>query len=214
MLKNVLVGFAVSFIGSVPLGYLNIVGYHLYTNSGNEALSLYLMGVISVEAIVIYLTLIFAQKLASNNKLIRLIEIASIFFMLLLAILFFLNARSDTNADSTLPNYPDYAPFFIGLALNCVNIMQLPFWIGWNLYLINNKFISTRKYLRYFYLIGTLAGPFAGMYGFILFLSYVAGQSDWLGDYVFLYFIPLVFIGMAVLQTIKYYRKYHRQQVL
>ena len=214
MLKNVLVGFAVSFIGSVPLGCLNIVGYHLYTNSGNEALSLYLMGVISVEAIVIYLTLIFAQKLASNNKLIRLIEIASIFFMLLLAILFFLNARSDTNADSTLPNYPDYAPFFIGLALNCVNIMQLPFWIGWNLYLINNKFISTRKYLRYFYLIGTLAGTFAGMYGFILFLSYVAGQSDWLGDYVFLYFIPLVFIGMAVLQTIKYYRKYHRQQVL
>ena len=214
MLKNVLVGFAVSFIGSVPLGYLNIVGYHLYTNSGNEALSLYLMGVISVEAIVIYLTLIFAEKLASNNKLIRLIEIASIFFMLLLAILFFLNARSDTNADSTLPVYPDYAPFFIGLALNCVNIMQLPFWIGWNLYLINNKFISTGKYLRYFYLIGTLAGTFAGMYGFILFLSYVAGQSDWLGDYVFLYFIPLVFIGMAVLQTIKYYRKYHRQQVL
>ena len=32
IIKNVFIGFLVSFIGSIPLGYLNVIGFKLYPN--------------------------------------------------------------------------------------------------------------------------------------------------------------------------------------
>ncbi len=87
--KNLLVGFFVSFIGLIPLGYLNIVGYHIYNDRGIFSLIWYLLGVIVIEAFVIYITLLFAEKLSEKKKLIRYIELFSIFFMLLLAYILF-----------------------------------------------------------------------------------------------------------------------------
>ena len=56
ILKNISVGFLVSFIGSIPLGYLNIVGYEVYKSFGLNETIFYLLGVISIEFFVIYFT--------------------------------------------------------------------------------------------------------------------------------------------------------------
>jgi hypothetical protein len=80
-IKNILVGFIVSFIGSIPLGYLNIIGFQIYAEFGIENLVLYLLGVVFVEAFVIYCTLIFANRLINNIKLMRLIDVFGIFFL-------------------------------------------------------------------------------------------------------------------------------------
>ena len=53
-LKNIFVGFLVSFIGSIPLGYLNVVGFQVYEKSGLSPTVLYLLGVIIIEFFVIY----------------------------------------------------------------------------------------------------------------------------------------------------------------
>jgi hypothetical protein len=49
--KKILVGFSVRFIGLNPLGYLNIVGFEIYSAFGVEDLLLYLLGVICVEGL-------------------------------------------------------------------------------------------------------------------------------------------------------------------
>ena len=33
-IKNIFIGFLVSFIGSIPLGYLNVVGYDVFKKFG------------------------------------------------------------------------------------------------------------------------------------------------------------------------------------
>jgi len=68
-LKNIVVGFLVSFIGSIPLGYLNVVGFQLFQKSGLQETILYVLGVTIIEFWVIYFTLIFAKQLAENKKL-------------------------------------------------------------------------------------------------------------------------------------------------
>ena len=75
IIKNILVGFLVSFIGSVPLGYLNIIGFEIYSELGINSLVFYLLGVISVEVFVIYFTLIFANRLVSNKKMMKIMEL-------------------------------------------------------------------------------------------------------------------------------------------
>ncbi|MGK4569403.1 hypothetical protein [Flavobacterium sp. 3HN19-14] len=85
-LKNIVVGFAVSYIGSIPLGYLNVIGFNIYAKSGMGRLTEFLSGVVIIEAIVIFGTLVFADKLTHNTRLIKYIELFSIFFMLIFSL--------------------------------------------------------------------------------------------------------------------------------
>lgn len=200
-----LVGFGISFIGSVPLGYLNVVGFEMYTEHGFSRLLPYLLGVICEEAIVIYLTLIFAKKLSEGGKWVKAIEIASIVFLLVLAAYFFFRS-SDESVER--PAYLDYPPFLSGAILNAINFMQLPFWIGWNLYLINAKYIFIGKNLKFLYLFGALAGTFVGMLVFILSLHYLSDSISGLSHILITIIIPVIFLGMALFQSYKFYLKY------
>ena len=81
ILKNIGVGFLVSFLGSIPLGYLNVIGFDIYNHAGIASVVPYLFGVITVEVFVIYFTLIFANQLISNKKLLKIIAGFSVLFM-------------------------------------------------------------------------------------------------------------------------------------
>ena len=206
-LKNIIVGFLVSFVGSIPLGYLNIIGFEIYSKSGIYSLIPYLAGVVCVEVLVIYFTLIFAKKILENKKILKWIEIFSIVFLLVLACTFFF--RNENNNENLLLKYIAYSPFFIGIILSSLNFIQIPFWIGWNLYLVNEKYIDLDNKLKYIYITGTLFGTFFGMLTFVLFLNYVNANLD---DNKFSIsdFIPLLFLGMALFQMFKFWKKYYR----
>ena len=212
-LKNILVGFIVSFIGSIPLGYLNIIGFQIYQKKGLEPVIPYIIGVIIVEGIVIYLTLIFAKKLITNLKLIKFIEIFSIFFMFFLGFSFFEQFNSETSKPDILSDYINYSTFVIGMILSCLNFIQIPFWTAWNLYLINNKYIFIEKNSKFFYISGTLIGTFCGMLLLILGLNMITGKSEVISKLILTRLIPLFFIGMAFFQIFKFYKKYYNSKI-
>ena len=206
-IKNLVVGFGVSFVGSIPLGYLNIIGFEIYSKSGIYSLIPYLAGVVCVEVLVIYFTLIFAKKILENKKILKWIELFSIVFLLVLACTFFL--KNESKNQNLLIKYIAYSPFFIGIILSSLNFIQIPFWIGWNLYLVNEKYIDLDNKLKFIYITGTLLGTFFGMLTFVLFLNYVNANID---DNKFSIsdFIPLLFLGMALFQIFKFWKKYYR----
>jgi threonine/homoserine/homoserine lactone efflux protein len=142
-LQNIVVGFVVSFLGSIPLGYLNVVGYQVYAKSGMRELLLFLLGVILVEAIVIYLTVIFTQQILRKQKLIKIIELFSIFFMFVLAYIFYAGGNNEMAPVKGFRQYS--STFVLGLVLSCFNFLSIPFWTGWNLYLLNEKRIHIGK---------------------------------------------------------------------
>lgn len=209
-LKNIFVGFLISFIGSIPLGYLNVVGYEVYKKFGIEETIFYLFGVISIEFLVIYFTLLFANQLIANKKLIKFIEAFSIIFMFLLAYIFYSSASKEAENQSVLEKYVDYSPFVVGLILSCLNFIQIPFWTSWNLYLLNGNYIEISKSRRYFYVFGTIFGTFCGMLVLILSLDYVTNQTDFLAKYLMKIIIPMVFAGLGIFQAYKFYKKYYK----
>jgi hypothetical protein len=208
-LKNIFAGFLVSFLGSIPLGYLNIVGYQIYSRSDAVALVWYLIGVIAVEAVIIYPTVIFADVLSKNIKLLKFIEIFSIVFMLLLATIFYFSSNAEAPAID-FSQYTNHAPFVTGVILSALNFIQIPFWLGWNLYLIEGGYISVAKNLKYSYIIATLVGTFLGMLVLILFLDYVTGNLMFISKYLFRFIIPSIFFGMAIYQSLRFYRKHRK----
>ena len=206
-LKNIVVGFLISFVGSIPLGYLNIIGYEIYIKKGLDSTIQYLFGVVIIEAIVIFSTLIFANILTQKKQWMKRIELFTIVFLLILASSFFLNQdNSNVNSKSI---YTSYYPFITGIILSCLNFIQIPFWTGWNLYLINNKYITIEKAQKFFYLFGTLIGTFFGMLGLILALHFFSKDNSIVNQQLISKVIPLVFFGLAVFQIFKFYRKYY-----
>lgn len=204
-IKNIFVGFLVSFIGSIPLGYLNVIGFDIYSQKGLIPTINYLQGVIIVEFFVIFFTLIFAKKLAANKRLTKYIEGFSIVFMFLLAAVFYLSSNSKTDYSTSF----DYSPFVLGIVLSCLNFIQIPFWTGWNLYLLNGNYIEVSKSRKYFYVSGTVIGTFFGMLTLILSLHYFASNVDFLAKYLMQIIIPLVFVGLGIFQGYKFFRKYN-----
>ncbi|MFH7013877.1 hypothetical protein ACHRV5_18610 [Flavobacterium sp. FlaQc-52] len=212
--QNMAVGFLVSFIGSIPLGYLNLAGLEIYSKSGLDNLILFLFGVVFVETFVIYFTLLFAKRLVENRKLMKIIDFFAVGFMFVLAYLFYANSKQTSGVNDNLNQYLMYSPFVIGVILNCFNFLQLPFWTSWNLYLVNAKFITTEKKLKYYYIAGTLAGVFLGMLSLILILQTVFQKANPFSKYVMPVFIPLFFIILGGIQVFKVYKKYFKSTAL
>ncbi len=203
-IKNIFVGFLISFIGSIPLGYLNVVGFEIYKKLGLQPTFFYLFGVVIIEFLVVYFSLIFAKKLAENKKLTRFIEGFSVLFMFVLAGIFYCSA----NASNGFSNTFSYSQFVLGIVLSCLNFIQIPFWTGWNVYLLNGNYIEISNTRKYFYVIGTTLGTFSGMLVLILSLHYFASNVDFIAKYLLKIIIPVVFLGLGIFQGIQFYKKY------
>ena len=213
-LKNIFVGFLVSFIGSIPLGYLNVVGFEIYSKQGMKSLILFLLGVIFVEMFVIYFTLIFAKQLVNNKKLMRIIDFFAVFFLLILGYSFYANSNQTMEEQGVLEKYALYSPFLIGVFLNGINFLQLPFWTGWNLYLMNGKYITIVNKLKLYYISGTLIGTFFGMMTLVLVLNTLSQKTTGFSKYVMPVVIPSFFVVLAVVQMVKVYKKYYQNKVI
>jgi len=209
-IKNIFIGFLVSFIGSIPLGYLNVVGYDVFKKFGLNETLFYLLGVISIEFFVIYFTLLFANQLIANKKLLKFIEGFSVVFMFVLAFIFYTSASSETTNPSVLERYVKYSPFVVGLILSSLNFIQVPFWTSWNLYLLNGNYIEISKSRKYFYVFGTVFGTFSGMLVLIFSLNYLTLEFEFFKLFLFQFIIPIVFVVLGIFQGFKFYKKYYK----
>ena len=212
-IKNIVVGFVVSFIGSLPLGYLNIVGVEILSELGLNQLIFYLFGVISIEAFVIYSTVIFSNKLAESKKLMKFIDFFAVFFLLLIAYLFYAYSDQAAQNHNYLERYMQYSSFLIGVVLCGLNFLQIPFWLGWNLYLLNANYISLIRKLKFHYIFGTLVGTFFGMLAVIVLLESLSKKILDYSRVIIPIVIPLFFIGLAVYQSFKVYKKYFKLKI-
>lgn len=208
-LKNSIAGFLVSFIGSLPVGYLNIIGYDTYKHYGAYGLVAYLLGVVAIEAFVVYFSLIIARKLTNSTTLLKILELLSIFFLLLLAFYFF--AGNSMEHEGYATSYVRFSPFITGVVLSCLNFAQLPFWTGWSIYLINGSYISVKGRLRFAYIFFSMVGTCCGMALFVYFLNRLSVNAGAL-HFIMGYGISLVFVLLAAYNAWLFYKKYYRPQ--
>jgi len=162
LLQNILVGFAISFIGSIPLGYLNLIGFQIYDSTNFNQLNLYLLGVLGIEALVIFTTLKFSSKVAMNPKW-KIIYQFFFHFLLVITLLTYNSSSNESNSIEKYNSYLSYSALISGILLSSINFAQIPFWMSWNLYLTNENYIIAKGKAGFFYIIGTVTGTYFGM---------------------------------------------------
>jgi threonine/homoserine/homoserine lactone efflux protein len=174
-------GMAISFLGSLPLGTMNIAATNISIQQGTQAGLIYACGSMLVEIIVVRVALTGMCWLAKRHKIFRLLEFFTVALMLALAIGSFVAAYNMKGFANTLPG-DIVSPFWSGVFLSATNPLHIPFWLGWSTVLINKKILLPQNNQYNWYIIGiglgTISGFMVFIYGGNYFVSQITKHQD------------------------------------
>src|SRR6266478_2522675 len=129
-------GMLVSFLGSLPLGTMNVTVTQISVQRGiGDGLS-FAIGSMLIEIIIVRIALVSMKWLAKQHRLFRLLEYITTSVILFLAIASFIAAYRMTGFASSFP-IQNIKPFWTGAFLSLTNPLHIPFWLGWSTALMN-----------------------------------------------------------------------------
>jgi threonine/homoserine/homoserine lactone efflux protein len=154
-------GMLVSFLGSLPLGTLNIAAMQLAISDGVLAAMLFSTGSLLVEIIYVRLSLVAMDWVRKQERLFRILEWATFVIVVALAASSFYAAlhpsvEKNIILSSSLP------PLVLGMMMCAINPVQIPFWFGWSTVLFTKKILLPRKDHYNTYIFGIGLGTFLG----------------------------------------------------
>lgn len=205
--KNAFVlGFFISLMGTLPLGYLNVIGLQILLEKGNWAASSFIFGIVAVEFFVLKIAAFGAKWLIEQKKLLLFIDIFTIVFFSSIAIYFYFNIGNEKNFSLSQLQLIQF-PFVLGLALNSLNFMQWPYWSGMYLYLFRTEKIKPQTNQNNIFIMGALLGTFAGMMLFAQTGNYfLIDKKAEIGKYLNAIF-TFLFLGLTLIQFVNLFWK-------
>ncbi len=179
-------GILISFLGSLPLGPLNLFATYISESKGIAQGFAFIAGCIIVELIYLRLTLVLMNWLRRRKKLFKVLEWISVAIIMGLAIFCFYAAYKNIGFISGMTAVIKY-PFLSGLLFSLLEPMKIPFWFVWTTFLFSNKsLIPVNKHYNLFVVgvgIGSIFGfmpfIFAGNY-FINTIKNHQGTINWI----------------------------------
>lgn len=205
LLKVFLTGLLVSFLGSLPLGTLNIAAMQISISDGIMGAVLFSLGSLLVEIVYVRLSLVAMDWIRKQERIFRILEWVTLIIVLALAISSFYAAlhpsvEKNIVLDSPMPK------FLLGVVMSAVNPVQIPFWFGWSTVLFTKKVLLPRKDHYNLYIIGiglgTLIGNCVFIFGGLLIASKINNNQ-----HVLNWIIGGIFALTALIQVWKMMRK-------
>jgi threonine/homoserine/homoserine lactone efflux protein len=161
LLKIFFTGMLVSFLGSLPLGTLNIAAMQISISSGVTAAMLFSLGSLIAEIIYVRISLVAMDWVRKQERVLKALEWVTLLIVTTLAIFSFyaaLHPKVEKNMvlDSPLPK------IILGFVMSAVNPVQIPFWFGWSTVLFSKKILLPRNDHYNTYIFGIGLGTFMG----------------------------------------------------
>lgn len=206
LFKIFLTGMLVSFLGSLPLGTLNIAAMQISISDSIEAALLFSLGSLAAEIVYVRVSLVAMDWIRKQEKIFKILEWVTLLIVIALAAASFYAAihPSEDNKnvilDSQLPK------FLLGFTMSALNPVQIPFWFGWSTVLFTKKILLPRSDHYNSYIIGIGIGTFIGnllfIFGGRLIADKISNNQDILS-----WVIGGIFAITALIQIWKMVRK-------
>jgi threonine/homoserine/homoserine lactone efflux protein len=198
-------GFVISFLGSLPLGMMNVTVTNIALTKGTVPGWWFAAGAILIEVVYVKIAISTMHLLFRWQGFIRVFEWLTFFLILALSLSGFNNAIKMRGFGSWLP-INNITPFIAGIALSLMNPLHMPFWIGWSTVLTNKKILTPGRLSYNAYVTGIAGGSFAGFAVFILGSHFAAAYLK-SNQTSINYIIACVLFITAVLQLYKLIQK-------
>jgi threonine/homoserine/homoserine lactone efflux protein len=199
------VGMLVSFLGSLPLGTLNIAAMQIAIGQGVRSAMLFSLGSLLAEMIYVRLSLVAMDWVRKQKFLLKLLEWLTVLIVSALAFSSFYTASQVEPAPNPVLSV-SLPKIVLGFFMSALNPVQIPFWFGWSAVLFSRKLIAPDPLQYNLYILGIGFGTFLGNCVFIFGGQFVAYRIE-NNQHTLNWIIGAVFAVTALLQLYKILRK-------
>lgn len=162
----------ISFIGSLPLGNLNMTAMYIAARRSVNAALLFALGAVLVEVIYLRVSLMFISWIIEHKSLFKVLQWGVVILFISLALNSFLAMDKHKKHSPVLQNTN---PLLLGFILNAVNPLQIPFWAGWALYLTSTKILTEGNTYYNIFSLSAGMGTFFALFIFIVLGTKLSG---------------------------------------
>ncbi len=204
--KIFVTGLFISFLGTLPLGTLNVAAMQLSVTDGIVPAIYFALGAMVVEIIYVRISLVAMDWVRKNERIFRWLEWLSLGVVVALAITtFYAAAHPDSSGKNVILSNTVHR-FWLGATMSAINPVQIPFWFGWSTVLFTRQVLLPRNDHYNIYIagigIGTLIGNAVFIFGGRLIVNKLNTNQDVLN-----WIIGGVFAVTAIILAIKMIRK-------
>lgn len=204
-LKIFFVGMLISFLGSLPLGTLNIAAMQISISDGIVQALYFSMGSLLVEIIYVRISLVAMDWVRKQKKLFLMLEWLTVIIILALAFFSFY-AAFDHQTKKNILLSSNLHRFWLGVTMSAVSPVQIPFWFGWSTVLFTKKILLPKASHYNIYIlgigIGTLIGNAVFIFGGRLMVEKLNSNHNILN-----WIIGSIFLITALIQLWRMWRK-------
>lgn len=212
LFKASFIGLGISFIGTLPLGVLNLTALRLSVTVSEKSALIFSLGALIVEMIFVFISLKAIDIMSRHPLMFKYANWLAFFLLIAFSFNSFVHAFYIDASSMDLSNNADLKkwgiaswPLLGGMMMSAVNPMQIPFWLGWSTVLLQRQLLTNRLPMQLFYVLGIGAGTFAGNLVFIYggkYLSKAMGNSQQNLNFV----LGTAFLLTALIQGWKLYK--------
>ncbi|HNK29704.1 MAG TPA: LysE family transporter [Ferruginibacter sp.] len=205
LLRIFLWGLLISFLGSLPLGTLNIAAMQIGIQESVTNALYFSLGSLLVEMIYVRISLVGVDWVRKQEKLMKAMEWFTLIIILALAAGSFMAALKDGAETKNVFLENTMHRFLLGMFMSAINPVQIPFWFGWSTVLFSKQILEPVKIQYNLYIVGiglgTLAGNCVFIFGGKWLVERITGSQEYLN-----WVIGGIFAITAIVQAIKMIR--------
>jgi len=164
LLVHFLLGFGISFIGTIPPSMLNMTTAKISIVSSKSDGLRFAFGVSLIVLIQAYVAVFTAQYLHKNTSFERYITIFGIVIFALLSVYFFKQAKTETKQG---PKLEVKNSFKMGITLSALNMFAIPFYCAISSSLNMSGWINFKQSSIALFVVGAALGTYALHYLYV-----------------------------------------------
>ncbi|MEP6595454.1 MAG: LysE family transporter [Ginsengibacter sp.] len=194
-------GMMVSFLGSLPLGTLNVAAMQISVQESIRDAIYFSLGSLLTEMIYVRISLVGINWVRKQKVLFKWLEWITLGIVVALAVGSFIAATKEHHAKNVFLNNNMHR-FLLGLSMSAVSPMQIPFWFGWSTVLFTKKILLPKNSFYNLYIAGIGLGTLMGNCVFIFGGKYIVEKLN-ANQNILNWVIGGIFALTAVIQIIK-----------
>jgi threonine/homoserine/homoserine lactone efflux protein len=160
------VGLVISFLGTLPLGTLNVTAMQISLRENVKAAVKFSIGVALVEIIYLRLSLTGMGWVIDHPRLFYYLGWVTVAMLVALAVATFISSSHKREKKNVLLENR-MNRFLLGATMSGLNPVQIPFWFGWSSYLMTNRVLLPKTIEFNFFTVGGGIGTLCGLAVFV-----------------------------------------------
>lgn len=192
----------ISFLGSLPLGTLNVAAMQIGIQESILNAMYFSFGSLLVEMVYVRISLVGIDWIRKQEKLMKIMEWVTLLIIIALAVGSFVAASKGNGDTKNILLQNNMHRFLLGMFMCAINPVQIPFWFGWSTVLFTKKILEPKNEQYNSYIVGiglgTLLGNAVFIFGGKWMVQRIANSQQYLN-----WVIGGIFAITAVIQLIK-----------